>query len=110
MDDDRARDLLAAARARVEHALAELQSEPHGADADAADGGADLLEEQIGETLTDDLREELALIERAEQRLAEGAYGRSVVSGEPIPDARLEVVPWAERTADEQAIFEGSGA
>jgi RNA polymerase-binding transcription factor DksA len=27
----------------------------------------------------------------------------SVDSGEPIPDGRLEAVPWAERTAKEQS-------
>ena len=27
-------------------------------------------------------------------------------SGEPIPDGRLEAIPWAERTAEEQARFE----
>ena len=37
-----------------------------------------------------------------EQRLAEGTYGLSVESGKPIPDGRLELIPWAERTADEQ--------
>ena len=44
--------------------------------------------------------------ERAEQRLADGTYGLSVQSGEPIPLKRLETVPWAERTAEEQERFE----
>ena len=52
------------------------------------------------------LREELAAIERAEQRLRDGTYGLSVESGEPNPDARLEMIPWAERTAEEQARYE----
>jgi DnaK suppressor protein len=33
-------------------------------------------------------------------------YGLSIESGKPIPDARLELVPWAERTAQEQARYE----
>ena len=41
-----------------------------------------------------------------EKRLAEGKYGLSVESGEAIPDARLEAVPWAERTVEEQARYE----
>jgi DnaK suppressor protein len=49
----------------------------------------------------------LAAIERAEQRLAEGTYGISVVSGEAIPDARLEAIPWADRTAEEQGRLGG---
>ena len=48
-------------------------------------------------------------MERAERRLAEGSYGRSIESGEPIPDERLEAVPWAERTVEEQGRFEGGG-
>ena len=43
---------------------------------------------------------------RAEGRLIDGAYGLSIDSGEPIPDERLEAVPTAERTAEEQARFE----
>ena len=43
---------------------------------------------------------------RAERRIANGTYGRSVLSGETIPEERLEVVPTAELTvaeAEEQA-------
>ena len=43
---------------------------------------------------------------RAEDRLAQGTYGISIESGKPIPEARLETLPWAERTADEQALYE----
>ena len=39
---------------------------------------------------------------RAEARLAAGTYGLSVESGEPIPDERLEAIPTAERTAEEE--------
>lgn len=48
------------------------------------------------------LEQEIAALERAQARLAAGTYGRSVVSGEPIPDARLEALPTAERTVDEE--------
>ena len=47
------------------------------------------------------LRERLATIQRAEQRLLDGTYGRSVRSGQPIPDDRLEADPAAELTVDE---------
>ena len=52
--------------------------------------------------LAEDLAEQLAAVERAEARLAAGAYGLSVDSGAPIPDARLEALPTAERTVEEQ--------
>ncbi len=47
------------------------------------------------------LRDRLATIERAEQRLAAGTYGLSIQSGVPIPDERLEADPAAELTVDE---------
>lgn len=106
MEESRARELLARERARVEAALADLARTDDGDEPDPFDPGdaaPDLLEAEIEEGLADRLHEELEAIERAEQRLGEGVYGRSVQSGEPIPDARLEAIPWAERTASEQA-------
>jgi DnaK suppressor protein len=45
-------------------------------------------------------------INRALQKLEEGSYGRSEESGDPIPIARLEAVPWARRTAEEEERLE----
>jgi DnaK suppressor protein len=45
----------------------------------------------------------LAAIERAEARLAAGTYGLSIESGRPIADERLEAIPTAERTTEEEA-------
>jgi DnaK suppressor protein len=109
MEEGRARELLAAARARIEAALsaAEGGREADDGPRDAADDAADLFDEELGEGIAERLREELAAIERAEKRLEEGKYGLSVESGKPIPDGRLEAIPWAERTADEQQRYEG---
>jgi DnaK suppressor protein len=109
MDPDHARELLAAERARIERALAEVAQREDDDDPDpfeASDVAPDLLDAEIGEGLAERLRDELEAIERAEQRLTDGTYGLSVESGEPIPDARLEAIPWAERTAEEQARYE----
>jgi DnaK suppressor protein len=108
MDPDQARELLTQARARVERALADSRREDD-EDPDpfeASDAGPDLFDVELGEGRAERLREELDAIGRAEARLAEGTYGRSVQSGEPIPDARLEAIPWAERTAEEQSRYE----
>ncbi len=113
MDDAKARELLAGERERIERALAELavpESDPNEDPADAGDNAPELLDAEIDSGLAAPLREELAAIERAEARLAEGRYGLSVDSGEPIPDGRLQSIPWAERTAEEQARYESSGA
>lgn len=44
----------------------------------------------------------LADVDRALAKLEAGAYGFSEDSGTPIPLERLEVVPWARRTAEEE--------
>lgn len=66
----------------------------------------DLYQDEFDAGRADDLRDQLAALERAEARLADGTYGLSVESGEPIPDARLEAVPIAERTVEEQQRWE----
>jgi DnaK suppressor protein len=105
MDPERARELLAEERTRIERALARRGHEDTGEPADELDPanqGSDLYQDELDEGLADDLREELAAVERAEARLAAGTYGRSIESGEPIPDERLEARPTAERTAAEE--------
>jgi DnaK suppressor protein len=112
MDRERASELLSSERARVERALGQ-SSPPDGADVtdpfEAADVSVELVEEELGQARAEQLRDELEAIARAEKRLAQGSYGVSVDSGEPIPDARLEAIPWAERTAAEQSRFEAQG-
>ncbi len=106
MDPERARQLLAAERERIERALARLRHQESGEEADEEDPGnlaSELYQDELDEGLSDDLREQLAAVERAEERLAAGTYGLSVESGEPIPDERLEALPTAERTAAEEA-------
>jgi DnaK suppressor protein len=105
MDDERARQLLAEERARLQRSLAKLGHVDDGEEHDEFDPqahGADLYQDEYDEGLARDLREQLAAVDRAEERLANGTYGRSVVSGEPIPDERLEAVPTAELTVDEE--------
>jgi DnaK suppressor protein len=105
VDDDRARELLQEERQRIERALAgrrhQEDSEPAD-EIDPANLASDLYQDEFDEGLAEDLREQLAAVERAEQRLANGTYGLSIESGERIPDDRLEVVPAAEFTADEE--------
>lgn len=113
MDAERARDLLARERARVERELAELTADAAAGDDELShtdqhlgDSGSELLERELDAGIAERLRDELAAIGRAERRLADGTYGISVESGQPIPDARLQAIPWAERTVEEQTAFE----
>ncbi len=106
MSPERAQELLAAERSRIERSLADL-GEPIGTDElstldNPADQGTVLSERELEEGLLAQLRRELEALGRAEARLAEGTYGLSVESGEPIPDERLEAYPLAERTVEEE--------
>jgi DnaK suppressor protein len=106
MDPERARELLAGERERIVRTLARLGHQDTGepAEDNPANLASDLYQDELDEGLADDLREELAAVERAEARLVDGTYGLSVESGKPIPDERLEARPAAERTAEEEAL------
>jgi DnaK suppressor protein len=108
MDRDRARERLAEERARIESALRAVgqrgaNDELSDDDDEIGDHATDLAQGELEEGLDEDLRSTLAAIDRAEQRLANGTYGVSIESGEPIPDGRLEAVPWAELTIEEES-------
>jgi DnaK suppressor protein len=109
MDQDRARSLLIAERDEVRSLLkeaeasgqddrvAEVESEAQ----DSADAALALTQEGEDDALAESLRDRLGAIERALHRLDDGTYGRSIRSGEPIPDERLEADPAAELTVEE---------
>jgi DnaK suppressor protein len=100
-------------RARVESLLAaqlveiradgSLQRQQTGEYQDAASA---LDSESVSVAIAADLRDQLAAVERAGARIAQGIYGRSIESGLPIPDERLEAKPLAERTIEEQRDYE----
>ena len=103
MDPERARELLAAERSRIEEQIARLEGTPRSEDdGDNGDEAAELYQDEFDDGRDEDLREQLAAVERAEARLAAGTYGLSVESGRPIPDERLEAIPTAELTVDEE--------
>ena len=103
MDPERARHLLAQERERIEQGIADLGPEAGPEEDDSVeDGSQDLYQQEFDAGRARDLRDQLAAVERAEARLDDGTYGRSVDSGEPIPDARLEALPTAELTVEEQ--------
>jgi len=105
MDSERASELLRAERTRIERALAQTAHEDDGelsTEEDAGNLASDLYQDEFNEGLRDDLQAQLAAVERAEARLAAGTYGQSIRSGEPIADERLEIVPTAELTVEEE--------
>jgi DnaK suppressor protein len=110
MDPDRAKHLLETERQRIRRLLAttsEAKSVDSAAERDAGDGDVDaaqpLEHEAIDIAIERSLHERLDAIARAEKRIENGTYGRSVQSGLPIPDDRLEIDPGAELTVAEAA-------
>jgi DnaK suppressor protein len=107
MDDARARDLLQEERVKVQRLLdrarAVGRSDREAVDQDAGSSdAAELLTSQgTDDALTAELRSRLAALDRAEERLDAGTFGRSIRSGQTIPDDRLEADPAAELTVDE---------
>ena len=107
MEPRRARELLRAERVRLDLLLAEQGDAAH-ADRAAgdesarfSDGAEPLTAEATDDAIIAGLRDRLAALDRAEDRLATGAFGLSVLSGTPIPDERLEADPAAELTVEE---------
>jgi DnaK suppressor protein len=109
VDPERARQLLAEERRRIESSIARRGRADVGELADqdeSADQASELYADELDAGISDDLREALAAVERAEARLEQGTFGLSVESGRPIPDERLEAFPTAERTVEEQERYE----
>lgn len=107
VEPQRAKELLARERAEVEQAIAAIEGEgPEEGNArkePGDEGSEDLYQDEFDAGRLEDLKERLAAVERAEERLAAGTYGLSVRSGAPIPDERLEAFPTAELTVEESA-------
>ena len=108
MDDQKAKMLLDRERQRITAELTGLGLAPVDelSSTDLADDASELYQEEVDVGRIDELRNQLAAVERAEERLGQGTYGLSISSGEPIPDGRLEVLPTAERTLAEEEAFE----
>jgi DnaK suppressor protein len=108
MDEDVARARIRAERAEVQGLLRETEESGQQARAaedetgvDIADPAQALTAEGEDDAIAESLRARLAALDRAERRLDNGTFGRSVRSGLPIPDERLEADPAAELTVEE---------
>jgi DnaK suppressor protein len=109
MDENRARSLLQAERAEVQGLLAgseqagqeDREAEDEEGGVDSVDPATSLTAEGMDDAISQSMRDRLAAIDRALKRLDDGTYGRSVRSGKPIPDERLEADPAAELTVEE---------
>jgi DnaK suppressor protein len=107
MDETRAKTLIEEERARVRALMKETSAA--GADdraganepGDMDDPAESLISEGTDDAVDAELTLRLEALDRAEQRLKAGTFGRSTRSGALIPDDRLEADPAAELTVEE---------
>ncbi|GAA4973142.1 hypothetical protein [Kineococcus glutinatus] len=114
MDVDTARDRLHQLRAQLEEDIAGIEARREGGTTpdDGPEGGGDTgdaaAHEQIAEetaALVAAARRRIEDVDAALQRVADGTYGTSVVSGRPIPAERLEARPDALYLAEEEDAY-----
>jgi DnaK suppressor protein len=70
---------------------------------DAADVAEVQVERSTQNKLTEGERAQLVQVNRALAKLEDGSYGLSDLTGEPIPVARLEALPWATTNVEDVA-------
>ncbi len=71
-----------------------------------ADSGTDEFERDLEFALLAATQDTFFEIEAALRRIERGTYGVCEMTGEPIPEARLEAIPWARFTADAERRWE----
>jgi RNA polymerase-binding transcription factor DksA len=71
-----------------------------------ADQGTETYEQELDETTDILLADEARTVEIAQERLAEGTYGKCVECGKDIPPERLEAIPEAIRCIEDQNRYE----
>jgi DnaK suppressor protein len=72
---------------------------------DSGDMSQSLFTRELDATVEQQVDRRLKYVDRALQKIEEGTYGLSDDSGDPIPRGRLEAVPEAIRTVEEQQQF-----
>jgi RNA polymerase-binding transcription factor DksA len=80
----------------------EAFSELSTVDQHPADEATETLEREQDLSMAEGTRGEIAAVEAALKRLAEGVYGRCEVCGKKIDDARLETLPAAALCVEHQ--------
>ena len=73
---------------------------------DSGDMSQSIFDREIDATLEEQTERRLKQVERALEKIEEGAYGICDDTGEEIPRGRLEAIPEAVRTVEAQQRFE----
>jgi DnaK suppressor protein len=73
---------------------------------DFEETAVDFLETQQEQSILVNEQALLTEVERALQRIEKGTYGRCVDCGQPIPEKRLQAIPWAARCIKDEERLE----
>jgi len=68
---------------------------------DPADEASNLFDRERDQVAIENMDRMLAKVNRALAKIDEGTYGLSDIDGTPIPEARLEVLPYANITVEQ---------
>jgi len=71
-------------------------------DDESGEGDTMVVERERDLALSAQARQTVVEIDAALERMAQGTYGYSIVSGAPIPRERLEAIPWATVLVEEK--------
>lgn len=66
----------------------------------------DFLETQQEQSILVNEQALLTEVQNALERIEKGTYGKCVVCGQPIPEKRLEALPWAARCVKDEGRLE----
>jgi DnaK suppressor protein len=73
---------------------------------DLGDAAIDVVEMQREQAILVNDQTLLQEVDDALARIENGTYGRCIVCGQPIPQKRLEAIPWAARCIKDEEEFE----
>jgi DnaK suppressor protein len=118
IDVDRFREVLLEERRRVEAAIENLHADHPGTMSDEtgedavydnhlADTATETYDRELDYTLEENSEHLLGEIEAALKRIEDDTYGVCSNCGKPIPEERLEALPWATLCIDCQRGREG---
>jgi len=118
LDIEHFRSLLLAERARMEAEREQIRNrsldvdgalpdEGDSGDEDTADLASAMMDKEMDLSVEDEIEDILGAIDHALQKMEDGTYGICDISGNPIPQGRLELIPWASLTVECQALSEG---
>jgi DnaK suppressor protein len=80
-----------------------IGSADRNADPDNVDGGAINVEIEMDNAAIQNARDMLTQVLHAQDRMEKGLYGTCELTGDPIPAARLEALPYATTTVEAAA-------